>query len=165
MSDALVTRTPGLVLTILTADCQPVLFSDREAVVIGGAHAGWRGALDGVLENTIKAMEKLGARRTNISAAIGPSISQNAYEVGPEFFEGFVSKAPGSRRFFEKGKEDRYQFDLSAYGIDRLQKAGIKQAEWTGHCTYHDATRFYSYRRSVHEKAADYGRLISMIRL
>ncbi len=164
-ADAMVTATPGLVLTILTADCQPVLFSDPEAQVVGAAHAGWRGALDGVLEATIEAMVALGASHTGISAVIGPSISQRAYEVGPEFFDRFMDDDPENARFFAGGQDDRMQFDLPSYGLHRLRSAGIGNAEWTRHCTYSDASRFFSFRRSTHAKEADYGRLISAIRL
>lgn len=164
-ADALVTATPGLALTILTADCQPVLFCDGAAGVIGAAHAGWRGALDGVLEATLEAMEALGADRANTSAVIGPSISQRAYEVGPEFFETFVDADPMNARFFAGGAGDRMQFDLPAFGLHRLRTAGVGEAVWTRHCTYSEPERFFSYRRSVHEREADYGRLISVIRL
>ncbi len=164
-ADALVTATPGLALAILTADCQPVLFADPEAGVIGAAHAGWRGARDGVLEATIEAMEALGAARARIAAVIGPSISQRNYEVGPELLEDFLADDPESARFFANGKDGRYQFDLPGYGLWRLRRAGVGHAEWTRHCTYADPARFYSYRRATHEGAADYGRLISAIRL
>ncbi|WP_299077268.1 peptidoglycan editing factor PgeF [uncultured Ruegeria sp.] len=164
-ADAIVTATPGLALTILTADCQPVLFADREAQVIGAAHAGWRGALDGVLETTLDAMEALGAKRENTCAVIGPTISQRAYEVGPDFMDEFIAESPDNTRFFANGQEDRLQFDLPAFGLHRLRQAGIGQAEWTRHCTYSDPERFYSYRRSTHAKEADYGRLISVIKL
>ena len=164
-ADAMVTATPGLVLTVLTADCQPVLFADREAGVIGAAHAGWRGARDGVLEATLTAMEALGARRHSISAVIGPTISQAVYEVGPEFYEAFTDGDPATRRFFMPGKADRFLFDLPGYGLWRLLAAGVGQAEWTHHCTYRDPDRFYSYRRTTHAGEADYGRLISAIRL
>lgn len=164
-ADGVVTNTPGLVLAILTADCQPVLFADHKAGVIGAAHAGWRGALDGVLENTLTAMEALGAQRADTVAVVGPSISQTAYEVGPEFFDRFQADDPGNARFFAAGKGDRMMFDLPGFGVHRLRQAGIGQAEWTRHCTYSDATRFYSYRRSVHANKADYGRLIATIRL
>lgn len=164
-ADAMVTATPGLVLAVLTADCQPVLFADPEAQVIGAAHAGWRGAMDGVLEATLDAMEALGASRENTHAVIGPSISQRAYEVGPEFVERFVDEDPGNTRFFANGHGDRAHFDLPGYGLMRLRSAGIGHAEWTRHCTYSDTERFFSYRRSVHAKQADYGRLISAIRL
>ncbi|MGR3323531.1 MAG: peptidoglycan editing factor PgeF [Pseudooceanicola sp.] len=164
-ADAIVTDRPGLVLTVLTADCQPVLFSDAEAGVIGAAHAGWRGALDGVLEATLHAMEELGATRGDITAVIGPSISQAAYEVGPEFLEDFMAEDPANSRFFANGEGDRFQFDLPAYGLHRLRAAGVGHAEWTRHCTYADPDRFFSYRRATHRGEADYGRLISAIRL
>lgn len=164
-ADAVVTATPGLALTILTADCQPVLFADANAGVVGAAHAGWKGALDGVLEATVAAMVDLGATRGAITAVIGPSISQRAYEVGPEFLERFLDHDPGFDRFFAGGNGDRVQFDLPAFGLHMLREAGVGHAEWTRHCTYSDPDRFYSYRRSVHENQADYGRLISTIRL
>ncbi|AJE48334.1 peptidoglycan editing factor PgeF [Celeribacter indicus] len=164
-ADALVTDRPGLALVILTADCQPVLFADREAGVIGAAHAGWRGALEGVLDETLSAMVALGARREDIVAVIGPTISQRAYEVGPEFLEDFLLEDQQNARFFANGEGDRYLFDLPSYGLHRLREAGVGHAEWTRHCTYSDPSRFYSYRRSVHRGEADYGRLISAIRL
>lgn len=164
-ADAMVTDRPGLALGILTADCQPVLFADAEAGVVGGAHAGWRGALDGVLDATLDAMEALGAQRGRIHAVIGPSISQRAYEVGPEFIEDFLADDPENTRFFASGRGDRYQFDLPAYGVHRLRRAGVGLAEWTRHCTYSEPERFFSYRRSVHLEEVDYGRLISVIRL
>jgi YfiH family protein len=162
-ADALVTATPGLALSILTADCQPVLFHDAEAGVIGAAHAGWRGALDGVLTATVEAMEDLGATRDNITAVIGPCISQRAYEVGPEFIDAFLAEDPTFARYFANGADDRMQFDLAGFGLNRLRAAGVGHAEWTRHCTYSDADRFYSYRRSTHAKEADYGRLIAAI--
>jgi YfiH family protein len=162
-ADALVTATPGLALAILTADCQPVLFSDPKAGVIGAAHAGWKGAMSGVLEATVEAMLKLGAQRGSITAVIGPSISQSAYEVGPEFFENFLDYDPELSRFFAGGRDDHMQFDLPSYGLHLLRSAGVGHAEYTRHCTYADSSRFYSYRRSVHQKEADYGRLISCI--
>ena len=164
-ADGLVTNVPGLTLTILTADCQPVLFADAQAGVIGAAHAGWRGALDGVLEATVDAMVELGADRGHIRASIGPSISQRAYEVGPEFLDDFMAEDPENARFFANGQGDRYQFDLPSFGLHRLRGAGIAEAHWTGHCTYSDPERFFSYRRSTHAGEADYGRLISAIRL
>lgn len=163
-ADAMVTATPGLALAVLTADCQPVLFADARAQVIGAAHAGWRGARDGVLEATVEAMVALGATRGSIRAVIGPSISQRAYEVGPEFLEDFMAEDPDNSRFFAGGEGDRVHFDLPAYGLAKLRAAGV-EAEWTRHCTYADEDRFYSYRRSTHRKEADYGRLISAIRI
>lgn len=164
-ADAMVTATPDIALSILTADCQPVLFADVEAGVIGAAHAGWKGALNGVLEATLDAMENLGAERQDIVAVIGPAISQRAYEVGPELLEAFIDETPDNARFFANGEGDRYQFDLPSFGLHRLREAGVGFAEWTGHCTYADEKRFYSYRRSVHQQEADYGRLLSAIRL
>ncbi|MEZ5912727.1 MAG: peptidoglycan editing factor PgeF [Paracoccaceae bacterium] len=164
-ADAMVTATPGLALAILTADCQPVLFADHAAGVIGAAHAGWRGALSGVLEATLDAMEALGARREDTVATIGPTISQRAYEVGPEFVDSFLGDDPELSRFFAGGIGDRMLFDLPAFGLHRLREAGIGSAEWIRHCTYSDPDRFYSYRRSCHAGEADYGRLISVIRL
>jgi hypothetical protein len=164
-ADALVTAESGIALTILTADCQPVLFADTDAGVIGAAHAGWKGALDGVLEATLDRMEDLGAKRGRIRAVIGPSISQRAYEVGAEFFERFLDEDPDNARFFANGVEGKYQFDLVGFGLARLRAAGVAEAEWTGHCTYSDPERFYSYRRATHRGEADYGRLIAAIRL
>ena len=164
-ADAMVTDKPGLGLAVLTADCQPVLFADARAGVIGAAHAGWKGAQAGVLEATLDAMEGVGAVPANIAAIIGPCISQTAYEVGQDFFESFTNDAPDARRFFVNGNGDRYLFDLPSYGLWRLREAGVGHAEWTRHCTYRDPARFYSYRRTTHAKEADYGRLISVIRL
>jgi hypothetical protein len=164
-ADALVTSVPGLALGVLTADCQPVLLADPAAGVIGAAHGGWRGTRDGVLEATLDAMEALGAGRGAIRAVIGPTISQAAYEVGPEFVESFLDADPGSARFFARGRQDRALFDLPGYGLHRLRAAGVGEAEWTGHCTYRDPERFYSYRRATHAGEPDYGRLISVIRL
>ncbi len=164
-ADALVTATPGIGLAILTADCQPVLLADKQAGVIGAAHAGWRGARDGVLEATIDAMCAIGATPEGINAIIGPTISQRAYEVGPEFFEDFLADAPANARFFVNGQDDRLHFDLPAYGLARLRAAGVGHAAWTRHCTYFDSDRFFSYRRACHAKEADYGRLMSVITL
>ncbi len=164
-ADALVTAVPGPVLTVLTADCQPVLFADPQAGVVAAAHAGWRGTLDGVLEATLAAMEGLGARRAATVAVIGPTISQRNYEVGEDFLETFRAEDSDSLRFFANGAGDRFLFDLPGFGLHRLRAAGIGHAEWCGHCTYADPRRFFSYRRSVHAGEADYGRLISAIRL
>ena len=163
-ADAMVSNTPDVALGILTADCAPVLFADVKAGVVGAAHAGWQGALGGVLEATLDAMEALGAARADITAVIGPCISQAAYEVGPEFMDSFLADDPDNSRFFAGGIKDRVQFDLPAYGLHRLRRAGVGCPEWTRHCTYSDPERFYSYRRCVHHKEADYGRLISVIR-
>lgn len=164
-ADALVTATRGIALSVLSADCQPVLFADADAGVIGAAHAGWRGALDGVLPATVDAMEALGAKRENITAVIGPCISQRAYEVGPEFIDSFMAEDPDFARYFINGEGDRMLFDLPGFGLNRLRAAGAGHAEWTRHCTFTDAERFYSYRRTTHAKEADYGRLIAAIML
>ena len=161
-ADALVTRTPGLAIGVLTADCAPVLLADPEAGVVGAAHAGWKGALAGVLEATLGAMERLGARRERIAAAVGPTISQPAYEVGPDFVERFTEDDPGTARFFAAGRGDRAQFDLPGYCLARLRGLGVSAA-WTGHCTYADPARFYSYRRARHAGEPDYGRLVAAI--
>ncbi len=164
-ADALVTAVPGVALGVLTADCQPVLFADAEAGVIGAAHAGWKGAMAGVLEATVAAMEGLGAKRGRITAVIGPTISQRAYEVGPEFVDRFLDEAPENSRHFATGRGDRAMFDLPGYALARLRDYGVGHAEWTRHCTFSDPERFFSYRRTVHAGEADYGRLISAIRL
>ncbi|EKX57080.1 peptidoglycan editing factor PgeF [Cereibacter sphaeroides] len=164
-ADALVTAVPGLAIAVLTADCQPVLMADAEGGVVAAAHAGWRGTKAGVLEATLAAMEDLGADRARVAAVIGPTISQAAYEVGPEFVEEFLDEDPEAARFFAQGPGDRALFDLPAFGLARLRAAGVGQAEWTRHCTYRDPERFFSYRRTTHAGEADYGRLISAIRL
>lgn len=165
-ADAMVCATPNITLAVLTADCQPVLFADPKAKIIGAAHSGWRGALEGVLDATIEAMERLGARRENIVGVIGPCISQPAYEVGQDFIERFIEASPDNQQFFSNAKtHEKYLFNLPGYGLFRLRKAGVKAAEWTQHCTYSDAQRFFSYRRATHAQQADYGRLISTIRL
>lgn len=164
-ADAMVTSRPGLGLAILTADCAPVLLADPRAWVVGAAHAGWKGALTGVLEATIEAMVGLGAERTRIAAVVGPAISQAAYEVGPEYVERFIDEDPGLSRFFAGGKGDRAMFDLPGFCLHRLREAGVGRAEWTGHCTYADEDRFFSYRRAVHRGEPDYGRLVAAISL
>lgn len=161
-ADALVTARPGIAIAVLTADCQPVLFADPEAGVVGAAHAGWKGALNGVLEATVDAMRKAGAE--NIRAVIGPTISQRAYEVSDEFMQNFIDEDEENARFFAGGPKGRPMFDLPSFGLSRLRAAGV-DAEWSGHCTYSDADRFFSYRRTTHEGQADYGRLISVIAL
>ncbi|MEO1472221.1 MAG: peptidoglycan editing factor PgeF [Pseudomonadota bacterium] len=163
--DAMVTDRQGLALGVLTADCTPVLFADPEAGVIGAAHAGWKGALGGVLEATLDAMVALGADRSRVRAALGPVISQRAYEVGPEFVERFLDEDPETARFFAGGQGDRAMFDLPGFCLARLNEAGIGNAAWTGHCTYSDEARFYSYRRACHRSEPDYGRLVAAITL
>lgn len=164
-ADAMVTATPGLALGVLAADCAPVLFADAKGGVIGAAHSGWKGAIGGVLEATVDAMVRLGAQRDRVRAVVGPAISQRAYEVGPEFLEQFLDEDPDYQRFFAGGQGDRVQFDLPSFALHRLREAGVAEAEWTGHCTYADPARFYSYRRATHAGEGDYGRLISAIRL
>ncbi|MBD9387440.1 peptidoglycan editing factor PgeF [Agrobacterium sp. AGB01] len=161
--DALVTRTPGIVLGVLSADCGPILFSDPEAGVIGAAHAGWKGALGGVLENTIEAMVDLGARREHIIACLGPSISQKNYEVGPEFIDRFLSYDPAYQTYFSASDKPGYaMFDLQRLTVDRLLNAGVK-AHSLDICTYPDKELFFSYRRTTHAAEPDYGRQISAI--
>lgn len=164
-ADAMVTATPGIMLGVLTADCGPVLFSDPEHGVIGAAHAGWKGALTGVLENTIEAMITLGAKRGSITAVLGPSISAASYEVGPEFVTRFLDQNEEYSRYFSPSpKAGHAMFNLPALTVKRLADAGVK-ASSTGHCTYRDEQRFYSYRRTTHRGELDYGRQISAIML
>jgi YfiH family protein len=162
-ADAMVTDRPNLLLGILTADCAPVLFADHDAVVVGAAHAGWRGALAGVTDRTIEAMEKLGARRENIHAAVGPCIAQPNYEVDEDFRQRFLESESDNARFFVVGDSGKPHFDLEAYVVHRLIAAGIDEVEALNLDTYADAGRFYSYRRSSHLGQADYGRQLSAI--
>lgn len=164
-ADAMVTATKGIALGILSADCAPILFNDPTAGVVGAAHSGWKGAIGGVAEATIAAMQAIGAKRDNITAVVGPAISQRAYEVGLDFFDNFIAQDIEYSRLFAQGKGDHMQFDLPSFCLHRLRNAGVGVAEWTGHCTYSDPDRFYSYRRSCHRNEPDYGRLISVIRL
>lgn len=162
-ADAMVTATPGIILGVLAADCGPILFADAEAGVIGAAHAGWKGALYGVLENTIDAMIALGARRQNIRATLGPSISSANYEVGPEYVARFIEHDPAYAAFFTQSANPGHaMFDLPALTLKRLADAGV-QASSLGLCTYADPERFYSYRRTTHAGEPDYGRLLSAI--
>jgi YfiH family protein len=162
--DAMVTATPGVALGILTADCAPVLLADPQAQVIGAAHAGWKGALGGVLESTLEAMERLGAARGNIRAVIGPCISQQAYEVGWEFRDRFLELGLKNRRFFvPSDKEGHYRFDLPGYAAHRLTAAGVESAAALGICTYPPGNGYFSFRRTTHAGEADYGRQISAI--
>ncbi|GLQ33837.1 laccase domain protein [Amylibacter marinus] len=164
-ADAMVSKTANLALGILTADCAPILFADAKNGVIGAAHSGWKGAMGGISENTVAAMVKLGAARGNIIATIGPCISQRNYEVGQDFYESFCDQAPSDAQFFTDGKAGKYQFDLPGFCLKSLQECDIKLATWTGHCTYAEPDRFYSYRRATHLNQPDYGRLISAISL
>ncbi len=164
--DGLVSRTKGIVLGVLTADCGPVLFADETAQVIGCCHAGWKGALTGVTDTTIAAMEKLGARRDNIIAVIGPTISQVAYEVGPEFPRPFLEQSSAHGVFFRPSvKAGHFMFDLPGYLRQRMKGLGLKSVHDLALCTYSDESRFYSYRRATHRGETDYGRLISAIAL
>lgn len=165
-ADALVTDRPGLLLGILTADCAPVLFADEGAGVVGAAHAGWKGAITGVADATIDAMEALGADRSRIVAAVGPCIARPSYEVDEGFFRRFAEADPENERFFSAGaRADRHQFDLEAYVASRLAAAGIGRIELMGLDTYADERRFYSFRRATHRREPDYGRQISLIGL
>jgi YfiH family protein len=162
-ADAMVTATPGIALGVLAADCGPILFADPENRVVGAAHAGWKGALTGVLENTVAAMEALGASRRTIVACLGPSISQASYEVGPEFVDRFLAHDPAYRRYFVPSvRPGHAMFDLPALTVDRLAAAGVR-AESLNLCTYPDSERFFSYRRTTHNGEPDYGRQISAI--
>jgi YfiH family protein len=163
--DGMVTDQSNLLLGILTADCAPVLFADSHAGVIGAAHAGWRGALAGVTDSTIAAMETLGARRDRIQAAVGPCIAQASYEVDHAFRVRFVEADPANHRFFVDGAAGKPHFDLEAYVVHRLIAAGTGEVEGLNLDTYADAERFYSYRRATHAGEADYGRQLSAIAL
>ena len=165
-ADAVVTATPSLAIGVSTADCGPLLFADNQAGVIGAAHAGWRGAFTGVIEATVAAMEKLGAERRRITAALGPTISQPNYEVGPEFVTRFISADAANARFFKSSERTAHAlFDLNGFIAARVQHAGIVNFENLGLCTYAEPERFYSYRRSTHRGEADYGRHINAIAL
>jgi YfiH family protein len=165
-ADAIVTRMRALAVGISTADCGPVLLADPKARVIGAAHAGWRGALTGVVEATIEAMERLGARRGEIRAALGPMIRQQNYEVGSDLMERFGMEDPASSRFFAPATRERHaMFDLPGYIDSRLTRAGIRYVEDLGHCTYADPERFFSFRRTTHRGEADYGRHVNSIAL
>ncbi|RMC37665.1 peptidoglycan editing factor PgeF [Paracoccus alkanivorans] len=161
-ADGLVTKRSDVALAVLTADCQPILLADPAAGIIGACHAGWRGALGGIIEATVEAMRSLGAQE--IRAVIGPTISQRAYEVGEDFMEDFLAEDPDHARFFSGGPNGRPMFDLPSFGLSRLRALDV-EAEWSGHCTYSDPERFFSYRRATHEGQVDYGRLISAIAL
>ena len=165
-ADAIVTRVPGLAVGVTTADCGPILFADAQAGVVGAAHAGWKGALTGVLEATIVAMEKLGAARSRIAAAIGPLIRQQNYEVGPEFVQRFVTEDESNGRFFVNATRIGHaMFDLPGYIRIRLERAEIESVEDLGLCTYADPARFFSYRRTTHRAEPDYGRHVNAIAL
>jgi YfiH family protein len=165
-ADAMVTCRPRLILGILTADCAPILFADRQAGVIGAAHAGWKGALGGVSDATLAAMEKLGADRRRIKVAIGPCNAQENYEVGADFAARFTAADPANKDFFTPSdRADRHRFNLGDYLLRRLAKAGIADAERLAACTYARESDFFSFRRATHRGEPDYGREISAIAL
>ena len=164
-ADALVTDRPGLLLGILTADCAPVLFADTAAAVVGAAHAGWKGALGGVTDRTLDAMEALGADRARITAAIGPCIARRSYEVDEAFLARFATADPANDRFFSPSRAGHHRFDLEAYVAHRLAAAGVTRIEALGLDTYAAPDRFYSFRRATHRREPDYGRQIAMIAL
>ena len=162
-ADGVVTTQPGLAIGIVTADCGPVLFADSEAGVVGACHAGWKGALGGVLENTIDAMCEAGATRANITAILGPTISQKSYQVGPGFPEPFVELSSDNAQYFgPSDKPDHHQFNLDQYIVDRLSAAGVESGS-VQRCTYQEENNFFSYRRTTHRGEADYGRQLSAI--
>lgn len=162
--DAAVSAAPGVICAVLTADCAPVLLADAEAGVVGAAHAGWKGALGGIIHSTVAAMEALGARPDRIAAVIGPCIAQASYEVGADFQERFEHHDPGAGRFFAPGETaDKRLFDLPGFVLWRLEQAGIGDAAWTGDDTRTDAARFYSNRRAHLGGEPDFGRLMSAI--
>ncbi|MFM5949640.1 MAG: peptidoglycan editing factor PgeF, partial [Novosphingobium sp.] len=164
-ADALVTNRPGVLLGILTADCAPVLLADADAGVVGAAHAGWKGAVGGVTDSTIAAMERLGARRSNIAAAVGPCIAKASYEVDAGFRDRFLAEDSANARFFAEGRPEHFQFDLEHYVAARLERAGIGTVERLSLDTYADEARFFSFRRATHRHEPDYGRQISLIGL
>jgi YfiH family protein len=163
-ADAIVTCKPGLAIGVTTADCGPVLFADAPAGVIGAAHAGWRGAFAGVIEATLAAMQRLGAQRGRIVAALGPMIRKANYEVGADLVDRFVAADRGNERFFASSPRGGHAlFDLAGYCVERLRQAGVAQIDDLGHCTYADAARFFSFRRATHRREADYGRHVNAI--
>jgi len=165
-ADAVATRRPGVAIGVGTADCGPVLLADAKAKVVGAAHAGWKGALTGILESVVETMERLGANRSRIAAVLGPTISREAYEVGPEFVARFEQAEAENVRFFRPADRPGHaMFDLPAYIVDRLQRAGLATVRQVGLCTYSDEARFFSFRRATHRGEPDYGRLLSAIAL
>lgn len=164
-ADALATRTPGILLGILTADCVPVLFADARAGVVGAAHAGWKGALAGVTDATLDSMESLGARRSDIAVAIGPCIGRGSYEVDDGFVDRFLADDPANERFFAAGKPGHAMFDIAAYVAARLAAAGVTRIAIGGQDTYAEEAGYFSYRRACHRNENSYGRQISLIGL
>lgn len=165
-ADAIVSRTPGLVCGALSADCAPVLIVDPQARVVASVHAGWKGALGGVVASTLEAMARLGADPARCVAVVGPCIGPDSYEVSQDYLDRFVKEAPGSERFFRAGEKDgKHMFDLPAFVLDRLQTAGVERAEWIGCDTCADEARFFSNRRATLRGEPDYGRLMSAVML
>jgi YfiH family protein len=165
-ADAMATAMPGIALSILTADCAPVLFTDSQARVIGAAHAGWKGAIGGVIESTVAEMESLGANRANIRAAVGPCISQPNYEVGPEFHETFLQHDSANGRFFiPSDRAGHFRFDLESYVVHRLRDANVASPAALSACTYARGDEYFSFRRATHRREPDNGRQISLIAL
>lgn len=164
--DGLVSATPGVAVGVLTADCGPVLFADEKARVVGACHAGWKGALLGITDATILAMENLGARRENIVGVLGPTISKANYEVGPEFPAGFLKLNAAAQKYFTPSvKKDHHMFDLPSFLVDRMKQFGVGFVTDLGLCTYAEEDWFFSYRRATHRSETNYGRLISAIGL
>ena len=164
--DATVTAAPGVICAVLTADCAPVLLADPEAGVVGAAHAGWKGALDGIIASTVAAMQAAGAEPRRMVAVVGPCIARPSYEVGTDFQDRFDHHDPGSLRFFGPGETtDKRLFDLPGFVLWRLEQAGVGNAAWTGHDTRTDETRFFSNRRAYLNGEPDFGRLMSAIGL
>lgn len=164
-ADAVVTDRPDLACGVLSADCAPVLLADAEARVVAAAHAGWKGALGGVVAETVRLMETRGARRDRIVAAVGPCIAQASYEVGDEFRDRFLAEAEGAGRFFVPGGPGKHRFDLPGFVLSRLAEAGVERAEWIGRDTCAEETLFFSNRRGFLRGEVDYGRLLSAVRL
>lgn len=164
-ADAVVADRPGLILGVVTADCAPVLLADREAGVIAAAHAGWKGAVGGVLAATVAAMVGLGARADRIAAAVGPTIARASYEVDDRFRHHFLTADPANERFFADGRPGHWQFDLEGFVVSQLAEAGVGRVEALGLDTYADPDRFYSFRRATHRGEPDYGRQLSLIAL
>lgn len=163
-ADALVTDVPDLAIGIMTADCTPVLFADQKAGVIGASHAGWKGALGGVLAHTVDEMEKRGANRANITAAVGPCIHQESYEVGPEFRDTFLARDARNEAYFKASpKDNHYQFNLPQFVLDQLSRLGLGTVHNSSIDTYANEDKFFSYRRTTHRNEADYGRGLSAI--
>lgn len=162
-ADGLVTKTPGLAISALSADCGPLLLEDTKAGVIGACHAGWRGALFGIVESTVAAMCEIGAQPAQITAVLGPCISQPNYEVGEAFMAEFTEVDAGYAAFFTAGPTGVPHFDLPAFILSRLKGCGVKKRDWTGHCTYADEDAYFSYRRNTHQGLSGYGRNLSAI--